>query len=370
MPSDGGEPRRITYDAHHLRGLSFTADGREIVYSSARQSGARRSLWRVPVNGGSPVRLPVGTDNADGPTVSHAGNRLAYMQANESTKIWAYSIPADGEQPKDPVLFIGSRQLQVGPQYSPDATRIVFSSDRTGTWELWVSAANGTNPMQLTSFGDRQTGTPRWSPDGKLIVFDARPERRSDIYLIDSQGGKPRAITSGPYDNVVPSFSRDGKWIYFSSNASGGWELWKVALSGDGKPIQVTQHGGFSAFESVDGHTLYYSKWDKPGIYSMPTKGGEETLVTGDLFPGLWGGWALADDGIYVICPEEKADPKEVYAALNFYSFATKSMKTLLALKETPNPGPAMTISPDRKTLLYVQPDKGGADIMIVDNFR
>jgi Tol biopolymer transport system component/DNA-binding winged helix-turn-helix (wHTH) protein len=370
MSANGGEPKRITYDAHHLRGLSFTADGQELVYSSARQAGARRSLWRIPIKGGTPTRLPFGTDNADAPTVSLTGNHLAYVQANESTKIWAYPIPSTGEIPRDPALLIGSRQLQVGPQYSPDGKRIVFTSDRTGSWEIWVSTADGTNAMQLTSFGDRQTGTPRWSPDGKLIAFDSRPEKRSDIYVMDSAGGKPHPITVGPFDNVVPSFSRDGKWVYFSSNSSGGWELWKVALNGSDKPIRVTHNGGFSAFESFDGQILFYSKWDKPGIFSMPVQGGEETMVTGDLIPHLWGAWAVVPDGLYLITPQQEQDTKELYPALSFYQFATKNLKVIRRLDTTPNVGPSVAISPDGKTLLYVQPDKGGTDIMIVDNFR
>jgi len=246
----------------------------------------------------------------------------------------------------------------------------VFTSDRSGSWELWVSNADGAAPIQLTSFGDRQTGTPRWSPDGGLIAFDARPEGRSEIFVIDSAGGKPRALTEGPKDSVVPSFSRDGKWIYFSSNANGGWDLYKMPVDGSAKPSQLTTAGGFSGFESVDGRTLYYCKFDKPGIYSMSLPNGPESMVTMDLLPKLWGAWVLRDNGIYLITPQQKKDSNELYAALSFYDFATKKESIVRALNDAPNPGPALAVSRDAKTLLYVQPEKGGAEIMIVDNFR
>jgi tricorn protease-like protein len=237
MPSAGGEPRQITHDVQDVHGISFTGDGKQLIFSSARIGGARRALWRVPVAGGSPVRLPFGTDNADSPAVARSGDHLAYVQISSSAKIWAYDIPQKGEIPRAPKLLIGSSQVQVGPQYSPDGKRLAFASSRTGPYEIWISAADGTNAMQLTNFGDRQTGTPRWSYDGKYIVFDAHPDQQSDIYIVDSQGGTPRRVTSGSYDHVVPSFSRDGQWIYFSSNEGGRWDLWKVAASGATNPF-------------------------------------------------------------------------------------------------------------------------------------
>ncbi len=370
MPIDGGEPRRITQDAHHLRGITFTADGKELVFSSARQAGARRSLWRMPVNGGKATRLSFGSDNADSPVVSRAGNHLAFMQQNESSTIWEYKVPKDGEKPEDPLPLIASRQLQVGAQYSPDGSHIVFTSDRTGSWELWVCNADGTNPKQLTSFGDRQTGTPRWSPDGKLIAFDARPDKHSDIFVIDSEGGNPKRVTKGDFDSVVPSFSRDGKWIYYSSNASGKWELWKTPLDGSSAPVQLTHAGGFAGWESFDGKTVYYSKWDQPGIFSMPLTGGSETLVTLELMPKLWGSWALVDDGLYLIRPAQNTDTKELYPVISFLNFATGQMKDVVTPKEAPHPGPSLAISPDRTRILYAEPNDGGSDIMIVDNFH
>jgi hypothetical protein len=59
-------------------------------------------------------------------------------------------------------------------------------------------------------------------------------------------------------DNVQ-SFSRDGKWLYFSSNRGGPFEMWRVATAG-GEPEQVTHISGFVAFESLDGSEIYYTQ--------------------------------------------------------------------------------------------------------------
>ncbi len=371
MNANGGEPRRITFDAQHVRGLSFSGDGRDIIFSSERENGARRALWRIPVSGGTPSRLPFGTDNADAPAVALAGNHLAYVQSTDSTKIWAYDIPDSGEPAKPARIAIGSRQLQAAPQFSPDGTRVAFASSRTGSWEIWVSAPDGSSAVQLTSFGDRQTGSPHWSPNGKQIAFDSRPDKHSEIYVVDSEGGKPRRITnSGANDAVVPNWSRDGRWIYYASNAGGNWDLWKVPADGSREPAQVTRDGGFAPFESSDGQTLYYAKWDKPGIFSMPVNGGAETLVTAELHRNLWRYWSLADKGIYLVRPSRKPNSTDIIPVLSFFDFKTKSISDLRPLESPPNPGPGITVSPDGKVALYTQPDDGGSEIMLVENFR
>ena len=371
MNSSGGEPRRLTSDGEHISGLAFSQNGQEIIFSSARGGGERRGLWRVPVSGGAPKQLPFGTDNAGAPAVSPIGNHLAFVQTTYSDKIWAYDIPEPGESPTAGRVAIASRQLQVAPQFSPDGHRVAFASTRSGSWEIWVSARDVSSAIQLTRFGGRQTGSPHWSPDGKQIAFDARPDRHSEIYVIDAEGGEPRRLTrSGDKDAVVPNWSHDGRWIYYASNQGGNWDLWKTRVDGASTPVQVTTHGGFAPFESHDGKTLYYAKWNQAGIYSMPTSGGPETLVTGELLPNLWRYWSLSEKGIYLLRPARKPNSTDIIPMLSYLPFETRKIVDLRLLDGPPNPGPGMAVSPDGRLLLCTQPDEGGSEIMIVENFR
>jgi Tol biopolymer transport system component/DNA-binding winged helix-turn-helix (wHTH) protein len=372
MSAGGGEPRRITQDGEHIGGIAFSQDGHEVIFSSARGGGERRVLWRIPISGGTPRQLPFGGDDAESPTVPAMGNYLAYVKSTDSDNIWAYDIPAPGEPAKTPGrIAIGSRQLQAAPQFSPDGSRVAFASSRSGSWEIWVSLPDGTNAIQLTKFGNRQTGSPHWSPDGKQLVFDARPEKHSDIYVIDAAGGEPRRITnSGSNDAVVPNWSRDGRWIYYASNAEGNWDLWKTAVDGSQSPVQVTTHGGFAPFESADGKTLYYAKWNDSGVFSMLVNGGPETLVTGELLRSLWRYWSLSEKGIYLLRPGRKPNSPEIVPMLSFFNFETRKIVDLRSLEDGPKPGPGMTVSPDGKLLLISQPGEGGSEIMLVENFR
>jgi Tol biopolymer transport system component len=128
------------------------------------------------------------------------------------------------------VELISSSRFQADQQFSPDGKRIAFSSDRSGSFEIWVCNSDGSSPVQLTSFGGAYTGTPHWSPDGRWIAFDSRPGGKAGVFVISSEGGEPRRVTEGNWDDIVPSWSRDGKWIYFSSNRGGDKELWKVPV--------------------------------------------------------------------------------------------------------------------------------------------
>jgi len=81
--------------------------------------------------------------------------------------------------------------------------------------------------------------------------------------------------------DVVPRWSRDGRWIYFGSNRSGSWQIWKVPSEG-GKETQITRYGGMSAREAVDAQFVYYYGYydrQRRGVWRVPVSGGPETLV-------------------------------------------------------------------------------------------
>ena len=247
--------------------------------------------------------------------------------------------------------------------FSPDGKKIAFGSDRTGSEEIWISASDGSNPVQLTSFGAPSTGTPKWSPDGKQIAFDSHKVGHSDIYVVNAEGGEPRRLTTEPFENNVPSWSRDGKWIYFSSDRTGAWQIWKVPAVG-GKALQVTKQGGFEAFESTDGRFLYYCKYfGVQGVWKIPAEGGEEVRI---LEQGAWHEWALLSRGICLV------NPGATPATIDFFEFASKRLKHLTAVDLGPsaNAGSGFAVSPDGKWVLYTRVDQLDSDIMLVENFQ
>jgi tricorn protease-like protein len=216
---------------------------------------------------------------------------------------------------------------------------------------------------QITHFNSA-SGTPRWSPDGQQIVFDSRADGNANIFVVDFQGGSPRRLTSEPSRETVPSWSRDGRWIYFASDRSGASEVWKVPSTG-GAAAQVTHHGGFAAFESPDGKFLYYAKgWTVPGLWRIPTTGGEEIELISSLEAGYWGYWAVVENGIYYL--DTTAKP-----GIAFFNLTSHRTTRVFDLENRPaREAPGLAVSSDKGTILYTQLDTSNSDIILVQNFR
>jgi len=366
VTSDGTllrEPRRLTLDERGILGLDWTADSRRIVYSSGQIS--RTNLLTIPASGGVPERLAVADQNPTALSVSRSGSRLAYERQVFDDNIWRIPGPNSSDKKGAPSRFIASTQPDEEPQFSPDGTKIVFSSARSGNPEIWVCDHQGHNPVQLTAFSGVDLGSPRWSPDSRWIAFDSSKTGNSDIYVISADGGQPRRVTSGPSSSVRPSWSRDGRWIYFGSNRGGDWQIWKQPARGGSALQVVKQKGADEAFESLDGKFVYYAKLDVPGIWKVPVEGGEETMVVNR---GRRSVWALTSQGI---CFFDLSSSTGL--ALNFYNFATGKVTLLREFSKDTSVDTvdtALTVSPDGHWILYTQLDQSGSNLMLVENFR
>ena len=342
----------------------WSPDGKYIAFEPSRDRMAR-----VPVSGG-PIEF-----NSVYPrigTLSPDGRRLAYVEPATAWRsapvVWRAKLAnAGGKVISQSRVLVSATGGNSSAQLSPSQQQLVFHSMRSGTEQIWKSNADGSDPLQLTFFETGFPGTPRWSPDEKWIAFDYRSSaHRGQIYLIDSEGRNLRRLSSDDsYTDCVPSWSRDGKAVYFASNRSGNWQVWRREIS-TGKETQITQHGGFAAFESYDAKTLYYSKFDRGGIWKMPVGGGQEVLVTDSLHLGYWGNFAVTDNGLYFVDADAKGGP-----AIMYYNFQTQRLSPILTFEKDPVTWtPNLAASRDGRTLLYAQVEFENSTISMAENFQ
>jgi Tol biopolymer transport system component/DNA-binding winged helix-turn-helix (wHTH) protein len=359
MPIAGGEEHRVITGSQFGWGLAWTADGRDIVFGRAAWLARSGWLWKVSAHGGEPERLQFGQEGTE-PSIR--GNRLVYARQITNLNIWRRQLDSSNASVPSG-RFLTSTTIESGPQFSPDGSMIAFESTRSGASEVWMCRSDGTSLLQLTHF-NTVTGTPRWSPDGQQIAFDSRASGKAEIFVMDSRGGSIRKLTNEASANLIPSWSRDGHWIYFASERDGGWQMWKMPSAG-GRAVQVTRHGGYGGFESLDGKFLYYAKGDTvPGLWRIPTIGGEETEAIRSLEPGYWGYWGIVESGIYYL--DTTARPGIV-----FFDFRTRRTRRLFELENRPaREAAGLGVSPDGKTILYTQLDALSRDIVLVENFR
>ncbi|MBM4036764.1 MAG: DUF5050 domain-containing protein [Planctomycetes bacterium] len=359
-----GEPRRLTSESTQVYSPMWAVGGRDLLY--VRVMGDTPSLRRVPVAGSKPSQaVPSLGSLGLHAAISPQGDRLAYSSFTTDRDVYRVELSPDGGA-GPPVKLISSTRSDQCPVYSPDGRRIAFFSDRAGNPEIWLASADGSHQSQLTSFGGPVVTSPNWSPDGRQIVFDVALGNTAEIYAIAADGGQPRRLTTDPANDRLPSFSRDGRWIYFASDRTGEQQVWKMPAAG-GPAVQVTRRGGYGAYESSDGKTLYYAKsysYGSTGLWRVPVEGGEETPL-GDWLVSAYN-FTVAGDGVYFVQTKE---PQGGFP-IGMWRPSTGRVERLATIPKLVAPG--LTVwPPDRpRHLLYAVREPAAGDLMMVENLR
>jgi Tol biopolymer transport system component/DNA-binding winged helix-turn-helix (wHTH) protein len=362
MPATGGQPKRLTFDNRPIMGPpTWTSDSRELIFSSDR--GATMGLWRVSVAGSTPRPVAGPMSAAKWPSIPAKGNTLVYEEWVSKFNIWQLDLKDPKHLAKSPTTLVSEKGDKMRPDFSPDGKKIAFESDRLGFWDIWTCDVGGTNCDRLTSLHG-SAGRARWSPNGRYIAFEFHPNERGEIYMVEVPGGTPRLFPTIPgADNLSPSWSRDGKWLYFASKrGTEAFQIWKMPVQG-GTPVRLTKNGGISPVESPDGQYLYYSKFEQGGVWRMTVQGGEETEVLSEVDGGGWPNWALGSNGIYFL-----RFGKFPHVSIDLFEFATGKILPLWTLEK--EPGWGLSMASNGKSIAYVQNEFAESDIMLVKNFR
>jgi Tol biopolymer transport system component len=352
----GAGLRRLTFDDNSIRGIAWTRDGQDILYSANRLGGWH--IWRVPAYGGSPKEYTLGGRQAYYPAVGR--NRLAFTDSPTVSAIWRASLLGAPDSAADARPVIRSTGREVSPVYSPDGKRIADVSDQTGTDEVFVCNADGGARVQVTSLAGPSIGRLRWSPDGRLLVFDTSSDDVAEVYTVaPAAGGKPKRVLLKASN---ASFSNDSKRIYFQS----GGQIWKATADGGNPQALAHQRGAAQPVESADGKYVYFRS--RRTFWRVPVDGGEEEEA---IVPDHDLTWSTTiqptKKGVYYIEFERSARAMVV----SFYDFATRKSTVVYRMRSMDmQSGATFSISPDGKYILYPRVDQSQTNLMLVENFR
>jgi Tol biopolymer transport system component/DNA-binding winged helix-turn-helix (wHTH) protein len=356
-----GKPRVLKTFRGWAGGLSWTLGDKSLIFSASQVGHEDDGLRLLSIDDGAVRTLAFG-QNAEWPALSPNGDRLVYDNyLPGNTNIWRLDL-ANLRVP--PVEFIVSTRSEYSPKYSPDGTRIVFASTLSGCDEIWMSDADGHNLVQLTHLG-RPSGSPSFSPDGKRIAFDSRENGRAEILVMDVQERIPHKVV---FNNVkepsVPSWSRDGNWLYFiAADGVANDKIYRgSANGGDATPLSATP--GYAPMESFDGKRVYFATLNgkKAMLKTASLKPtGTEAGVEGIPLLSFAANWTVVRDGIYFY-PADSAE------TLSYFDFASQKVYPIDEVGRGSYYG--LSISPDGHYALYSKTEDATSDILMIDRPR
>jgi len=264
-----------------------------IAFASYR--GGSHGIYVMNADGTGVTRLTSGFGDL-GPSWSPDGSKIAFSSGRDGGGDEIYVMNADGTGQTR--LTYGLEKYAWAPSWSPDGSKIAFASTGLDGGWIYVMNADGSGATRLinwgSGFGDLG---PSWSPDGSKIVFpssDGGPGGY-EIYVVNIDGSGVTNLTNNPALDCYPSWSPDGGKIAFASDRNGNDEIYIMNTDGSG----VTNLTNNSAWDmdpswSPDGSKIaFFSYRDgNSEIYTMNADGTEQTNQTNnpasDWFPS-WG---------------------------------------------------------------------------------
>lgn len=254
--ASGAEKNLTTEPFYDVNQTGWMPDGKSLIAIARQEGDNLRHLYRVGFPGGEVVRLT--EDFYDYSLISFARtqNKFVTVAAEDEARIWLTN--AEGNQ---------ARQISSGKNDSQglawlDNERIVFGSLTNKNWELWEVNASGEDLRQMTNDPAFDTD-PAASADGKFIVFTSNRAGIYNLWRMNLESGETTRLTTGTGE-YYPQISPDGKWaVYHRTSPGEPVTVWKVSTTG-GAPVQMSSQPASRADVSPDGK-LIASTYRKEG---------------------------------------------------------------------------------------------------------
>ncbi len=294
-PALGGAAVKLVEDGYYP---SWSPDGKRIVFMSNREG--RIGLWTVLADGGAPVPLTRDDSINYQPAWSPDGKWVAYGSGTPGN----FVLKAVASSGGTPVVLAEDYGFVSRPTWSADGKDVLFSGERNGVLNVWKLAWDGSRPEppSRVTLGQGQDTSVSASRDGRKLAF-AAVRNDPNIWELDVESGRLRAVTSGTNRADYPQLSPDGKTLLVQSNRTGDLAVWTTDLEGRFlSQLTAGQSTEPQAHWSPDGRQISFVRQGRVWILPIGSMGAQTTAVTDG------GAMDWSSDGKFIAVGSRAAD--------------------------------------------------------------
>jgi serine/threonine protein kinase/Tol biopolymer transport system component len=320
---------------------SFSPTGSLVYVPGGVQSNQSKLVW-VSRNGAEqPLAAPERAYR--GPRVSPDGRRVAVTIQEQESQVWLYDL---ARETLTRLTFGGN--VNNNPSWTPDGKRIAFESSKEGPLNVFWQLADGSGGLERLTTSEYNQVPHSWSPDGQLLAFiEINPTTGYDIWMLrigDPSAGSGQVRKAQPFlrtrfDEAVPRFSPDGRWLAYLSNESGRSEIYVQPYPGPGGKWQISTEGGKEPVWNPNGRELFYRTGDKMMAVEITTQPSFSVGKPRMLFEGRYRptpvtspNYDVSRDGqrFLMLKPveQEQAAPTQINVVLNWFEELKRRVPT------------------------------------------
>ena len=315
---------------------AFSASANDVLVFQRAATLDQQLTWynregRALGTAGEPGEYPWGL------ALSPDGMRLAFSKKGGPTSSNIYLLDLARNTP---TRFTFGSKIDSDPVWSPDGSRIIFSSNRDGAkWNMYQKQVSGVKDEEVLLKGSDDAYPTSWSRDGRFLLYEAmHPKAKFDIWVLPMLGdNKPVPFHTTEFSEGDARFSPDGRWVAYTSDESGRPEVYARSFSMKSGPAavepgvksQISNGGGVQPRWRGDGRELFYyslrdGKVMAVDIATTPAlqPGTPRPLGAAPPLPPTWPGpsalWDFAADGKRFLAPADVSRPEPFTVVLNW----------------------------------------------------
>jgi hypothetical protein len=250
-----------------------------LVYQAGTAGEASQAVWIDRAGRQSETGMAAGPIGSL--RLSHDGRRVAYRVEDRQGRadLWIHDLARRVSS-----RFTFDPANDFDPVWSPDDTRIVFSSNRTGGGDLYQKATTEGGAEEMLFASDFRKAASDWSRDGRIVLFSQfGSTTRQDMWALSLPERKAAIVLQTEFFESGATFSPDGRWIVYSSDESGRQEVYVRPFPGPGPKWRVSREGGNYPRWRRDGKEIFFST-DEGKVMAVDVTAGV-TFQAGDPKP-------------------------------------------------------------------------------------